>query len=211
MISGVGVGRTAEEIGNLVMNREKTLSLPSGLEALHDPLASSGRLMTILRAIVQALMLPMLHAGHHNPLCGGIAGQLVRDHHARSDALLLEQLAQQALGRLCIAAALNQDVEHDAVLVDRASEPMLPACDADHDLIEVPLVSWRRKTSADLVGEALAELHRPLPHRLMTDVDASGCQHLLDHAQAQGKPEIEPDGMADQVSREAVAGVARGA
>ena len=103
------------------MNREKTLSLPSGLEALHDPLAASGRLMRILCAIVQALMLPMLHARHHNPLCSGVAGQLVRDHHPWNDPLLLEQLAQQALGRLCIPATLNQDVEHDAVLVDRAS------------------------------------------------------------------------------------------
>ena len=95
------------------------------------------------------------------------------------------------------------------MLVHRAPEPMLPACDADHNLVEVPFVSGRRKTAADLVGEALPELHRPLPHRLMTDLDASGGEHLLDHAQAQGKPEIQPDGIADHLSREAVAGVAR--
>ena len=63
----------------------------------------------------------------------------------------------------------------------------------------------------DLIGEALPELQRPLPHRLMTDLDASGGEHLLDHAQAQGKPEVEPDGMADQFNRKAVAGIARGA
>ena len=80
-------------------------------------------------------MLPMLDAGHDRPLCGSIAGEFVRDHHARCHALLLEQLAQQALGGFRIAAALNQDVEHDAMLVDGAPEPMLPACDADRNLV----------------------------------------------------------------------------
>jgi hypothetical protein len=44
--------------------------------------------------------------------------------------LLLEQLAQQPLGRLGIAPALDQDVEHGPVLIDGAPEPMLPARDA---------------------------------------------------------------------------------
>jgi hypothetical protein len=41
------------------------------------------------------------------------------------------RLAAWALRRLC----LNQDVEHDAVLIDGAPQPMLPARDADHDLV----------------------------------------------------------------------------
>jgi len=76
-------------------------------------------------------MLPMLDAGHHRPLCGSIAGEFVRDHHARCHALLLEQLPQQTLGGFRIATALNQDVEYRAMLVDRAPEPVLPACNPD--------------------------------------------------------------------------------
>jgi hypothetical protein len=56
---------------------------------------------------------------------------------------------------------------------------------------------------------ALAELHRLLPHRLMTDHDPSGGEHLLDHAQAERKSEIQPHSMADDFSRESVTGVAR--
>jgi hypothetical protein len=63
---------------------------------------------------------------------------------------------------------------------------MLSARDADHDLVEVPFVSGCGKSAADLAGKALAELQGPLPHRFMTDLDASGGQHLLDHTQAQG-------------------------
>ena len=43
----------------------------------------------------------------------------------------------------------------------------------------------------------------------MADLDASGRQYLLHHAQAERKPEIEPDRVADHFSREAVAGIAR--
>ena len=50
----------------------------------------AGRLATVLRAIVQALVLSMLHARHDNSLRDGIASKLIRDHHARSSALLLE-------------------------------------------------------------------------------------------------------------------------
>ena len=57
-------------------------------------------------------------------------------------ALLLQQLAQQSLGCLGIATALNQNIKHEPVLVDGSPEPMLPACNADHDLIKVPLVAW---------------------------------------------------------------------
>jgi hypothetical protein len=39
--------------------------------------------------------------------------------------------------------------------------------------------------------------------------DAAGGQHLLDYAQAEREPEIQPDGMADHFSREAVAGIVR--
>src|SRR4051812_24276474 len=91
-----------------------------------------------------------------------IAGQLVGDHHAWCDALHLEQLPQKALRRCGIAAALDQNIEHDPVLIDGTPQPMLLAGDVDHHLIEVPLVAGSRKTPADLVGKALAELQSPL-------------------------------------------------
>jgi IS1 family transposase len=43
----------------------------------------------------------------------------------------------------------------------------------------------------------------------MTDNDAAGRQHLLDHAQAEGETEIQPHGITDHFGGIAVAGVAR--
>src|SRR4051794_36396306 len=117
-------------------------------------------------------MLPMLDARHDLPLCRTIAGQLISDHDARRPALPLQQLAEQALGGALIAPALDQHVEYDAVLIDRAPEPVLLAGNFEDDLIQMPLVARPRQPMADPVGECLAELERPLPHALMTDNDA---------------------------------------
>jgi hypothetical protein len=87
-------------------------------------------------------------------------------------ALLLEQLAQQALRRFGIATSLDPNVEYGPVLIHCAPEPMISARDADHNLVDVPFVSRCGKSAADLVGKALAELQGPLPHRFMTDLDA---------------------------------------
>src|SRR3954447_8155156 len=149
----------------------------------------------------------MLDRGHHLTLRGTVAGELVRDQDTRGSALLLEQLAEQTFGGLLVAPALNQDVEHDPILVDRPPQPMLLAADHQAHFVEVPLVARAWQPAPDLVGEGLAELARPLPHGLVAHVDAAGRQHLFDHAQAQREPEIQPHGMADDLAWKAVAGV----
>ena len=76
----------------------------------------------------------MLNAGHDLPFCRAVAGKLVGDHDAWRSHLLLQQLAQQPLGRLLVAAALNQNIEHDPGLVHRAPQPVLHTGDLEHDL-----------------------------------------------------------------------------
>jgi len=62
--------------------------------------------------------------------------------------------------------------------------------------------------AADLIGEALAELQRPLAHGFMADDDATCGQQFVHHPQTERKSEVEPNGVADDLSREMVAGVA---
>src|SRR5919199_3008214 len=69
-------------------------------------------------------------------------------------------------------------------------------------------IARARQPTADLIGEVLAELQRPLSYSLVTDDDAACGQHLLDHAQAEREAKVEPDGVADDLGREAVAGIA---
>jgi len=77
-----------------------------------------------------------------------------------------------------------------------------------HNLVQVPFISHTRQPATDLVGECLAELEAPLPYGFMADDDAAGGEDLIDVAQAEWKAEIEPDGMADDLGRKAIAGVA---
>ena len=70
-----------------------------------------------------------------------IAGQLVGDNHPRHVSQALEQLTEKPLGRHRVAARLHQDVEHVAVLVDRAPQVMGGGVDRHEDLVEVPFVA----------------------------------------------------------------------
>jgi hypothetical protein len=79
-VGWVPVGRAAKEVCNLIMNGEETPGLSGGLGALHDPLASSGWLMRVLRPVVQAAVLPMFDTRHDLSLGRGRAGQLVLRH-----------------------------------------------------------------------------------------------------------------------------------
>src|SRR4051794_19407907 len=87
----------------------------------------------------------MLDRGHHLRLRGAVAGQLVRDHDTRGPALLLEQLAKQTLGGLFVPPALDQDIEHKPILIDRPPEPVLLSPDQQAHLVEVPLVCGRER------------------------------------------------------------------
>ena len=136
-VFGGGDVLTAErkEVVDLFMGREEPLHLTGRFEPLHLPFSPPGRLVRILGPVVEALVPVVLDPGHQLFLRRGIARQLVGDQHTRWPALLLQQLAQEALGRVLIAAALHQHVEHDAVLVDRPPQPVLLAGNGDHDLI----------------------------------------------------------------------------
>jgi hypothetical protein len=109
---------------------------------------------------------------------------------------------------LLVASALDQDIEHDAGLVHGSPQPMLHAGNLERDLIKMPFVANPGKAAPDLIGEPLAELARPLPHGFMADDDAPRGQQLLHHAQPKREAEVEPDGMADDLGREAILGVA---
>jgi len=215
MLDGWNLGSAeVEEVVGPVVGGQEALCLPSRFEALHLPLSPPGRLVRVLRRLVQALVLPVLSRGHHCALCRPVTRQLVGDHHARNPALPFEQLAHQALGLLCVAAALDQDVQHHSALIDRTPQPVLYLRDRDHDLIDVPLVTRRWQPAAGLVGKALPELQRslapvdPLRGSTMTDDGAGRGEQFVYHAQAEREAEGEPDGVADDLGRKLVAGVA---
>jgi hypothetical protein len=143
--------------------------------------------MRILGSVVQPFMLPVLNAGQQALLGSAVAGQLVGDHDTRWAHLFPEQLAQQAFSGRLIAPALEQNLEHDPVLINGPPEPVLHPGDLHRDLVQMPFVTGSRQPTPDLVGEGLTELETPLPYGLMADDDAACGEDLIDMAQAERK------------------------
>jgi hypothetical protein len=94
--------------------------------------------------------------------------------------------------------------------VYRAPQPVLLAVDRHDHLIEVPLVASRQRGGSDTPGNAQAELHRPASHGLVGQIDATGGQQFLNHAQAQRETVVQPHRVADHIGRKPVAGVGNG-
>src|SRR3954465_2682280 len=124
----------------------------------------------------------MLDRRHHLVFRGAVARQLVRNHDTRRPRLPLQQLAKQTLGGLLVAPALDQNVEHNPILVDGPPEPMLLSPDHQAHLasrageshphaLPEPYVTLSRHTAPDVRpfpcgmenGFALATELLPLP------------------------------------------------
>jgi hypothetical protein len=112
--------------------------------------------------VVEPFVLAMLDPRHDLLLRRAVGAQLVGHHDTRRPTLLLQELAQQPLGRLLVASALDQGLEHKAVLIDRAPQVVLLARDRHDHLVEVPLVAALWPASADPVGDLAAKLQAPL-------------------------------------------------
>ena len=133
--------------------------------------------------------------------------ELVRDHDARRCDGGFQKLPQEPLRSTTVSSTLDQDVENEAILIDRAPKPVSLAGDRNRDFVHMPFVAASRRTLADLIGERLAELLPPLAHGLVRHANPARCEHLFDHAKAQRKPEIEPHGVADHFRRKAMAAI----
>src|SRR6202451_4158028 len=165
--------------------------------------------MRVLRAIVEAFVLAMFNLKAHLRPRRSVGAELVRDHDAGQCDGGFQKPIHESLRRAGVSSTLDQDVENDAVLIDGAPEPVWLAGDRGDDLIHRPSVAPSRRALADLIGECLAELLPPLAHGLVGHANPARRQHFFDHAKAQGKPEIEPNRMADHLRRKAMALVER--
>jgi hypothetical protein len=76
----------------------------------------------------------------------------------------LQQSFEEPLCSVRIAPGLNQDVEHNAILIDGALEIVLHALDPNEHLVQVPLISWSWPAAAHAVGECRAKLLAPASH-----------------------------------------------
>jgi len=118
--------------------------------------------------------------------------------------LCLQQSLEETFGGFAVTPFLNQNIEHNSILVHRAPQIMKFAPDADEDLIQVPLVARSGTPPTQTVRETLAELLAPATDRFVRDEHASLRQDEFDVPQAQTEDVVQPDGMADDLNWKAV-------
>ena len=179
-----------EGVVNRTVHAEKALGGSSRLEPLQLALASSDRLMRILRPIVFPKPLLMPTGQLQMPERGGIGAQLVGNQQVRREPVPLEQLAHQPQGRPSVASALNQHIENRALVIDGTPQIHSLAGDPHHHLVQMPAIAGPRATLAQPSRDHGTELQYPAPHRFVGNVEPSLGQQVLDIAVAQGEAEI---------------------
>jgi hypothetical protein len=147
----------------------------------------------------------MLDARKQLTLSDTVAAQFVGHDHPRHVLKTFQQSLEEPFRSGPITSGLNQDVEHNPMLIDRAPEIMLHPLDPDEHFIEVPLVSWPRPTAPQAIGEIRTEFLAPPSHRLVGDDNASFSQDQLHIAQAEAEYVVQPHGVADDLGRKPMA------
>ena len=131
---------------------EEALGMPGRLEATHGSFALAGRLMRVLCAIVEALVPAMFDAGHHLLLRCLVTAKLVRDEHTRHILAAFEEFTEELLRRSLVSPALDEDIEHVAILVNCPPEIGGLAVDLQKHFIQKPLVSRFGASAPKLIG-----------------------------------------------------------
>jgi hypothetical protein len=110
---------------------------------------------------------------------------------------------------VAIPTGLKQDIDHLAVLVDCAPEVLTLAENGHEEFVQMPRVADRPRPTAKPPRVGEAEGLAPVPDGIVRDRNAPLGEEVFDVPEAEGKPEVQPDGVADNQGREAVAWIAQ--
>jgi hypothetical protein len=115
----------------------------------------------------------MLNLRKQLAVCHAVASQLIGHDHARHILQAFQQPSKEAFGGFAIPPWLNEDVEHDAVLIHGTPKIVLHALDPDEHFVQVPLIPRSWPSAAKAFGKALAEFPAPTPDGLIGEDDAT--------------------------------------
>ena len=146
----------------------------------------------------------MFDPGCKFTVCHAIASQFVGHDYSRHILETFQQPPKESLRCPAIPSCLNEDVQYDAVLIHGTPKIMLHPLDPDEHLIQMPLVTGSRTTTAQAFGKTLAKFLAPAPNGLMGDDDATLRQQELNISKAEAEDMIQPDSVSDDLGRKAV-------
>ena len=139
------------------------------------------------------------------PNGGAIGTELVSRNPRWREALLLQQLSQQAPGRLGASPWLDEEIQNLPFISHGASKPMFAASDFDDHLIQMPARARLRAASTKIARDQAAKIQEPSADSFIRNVDAPLGEHFFHVTEGQRKAGIEPDRMHDDWRRKAMA------
>jgi hypothetical protein len=114
---GEPVASRSEVLSDGTIRGQETLHVTKRFQPVHAPFPRAGRLVGVLRTIVERAVLLMFHTGGQLALGGAITLQPIRDEHARHICQSLEVLPKDLVGRRLITPVLDHDVEDIPLLI----------------------------------------------------------------------------------------------
>jgi hypothetical protein len=121
-------------------------------------------------------------------------------------AYFFRSLRTQFQSGVLVALGLNQHIEN--LDVDCAPQIRHPPIDLQIDFVKVPSRGRLRAARAQLRCNHRSEMIHPTAHGFVGDRDPALGQQILDVAKAEGEPEIKPDRVVNDLSREPISRVA---
>jgi hypothetical protein len=153
----------------------------------------------------------MLHARQDLAFGGSIALQFISDDHVWDVLESYAELPKKAFCRVCVPSALDEDIQHVAVLIDGSPQIMPLATDREKDLVQVPLIPTPRAAAAEFVCVRLPKRASTTGARFRRSRRSrAGRRPLFDIAKTEREAEIQPNSMADNLRWEAKAFVIGG-
>jgi hypothetical protein len=137
-----------------------------------------------------------------------VRAQVIGDHSIGNEAVFLEELAHQFQGGVLVPLGLDQHVEDFTLRIDSAPQIDHAASDFQIDLIQMPDAVWLGAAFAQIGCDHGTEMIDPAPNGLVRDHNPALRQQVFNIAKAEREPKIQPDRLAYDLRREAVAGVA---
>jgi hypothetical protein len=199
-----------EQVGNHAEDGEKSLCMPSRLEASHPPLAFSRRLMRVLSTIVQSPVAPVHGVRQQFSARGAVAGEVIGHNDAWRIPQAPQQLPEKSSRCLLASSLLDEDIENAAILIDCTPQILQATTDLDEHLIQMPRIAQLSPPSANAFGAVPTESLAPCPDRLVGHGDTALSHQYLDIAIADREPETHPHAVGDDLWWEAVTAVGRG-
>ena len=197
----------SEQVVNRAVDTEKSLDLCRRLESTHLAFLLPRVLVGDFSSVVFVLAGSMGDGWEDLSVGRRIAAKLVGDELQRWPLLVFQHLAKEAFSGSLVSAACDQDIEDISILIRGSPKIMTFAANRNEHFVHVPNIAEPPLSPPQSAGVLGSELAAPGSNGFVGHGDATLGEKVLDIAKAQSEPMVEPNGVADDLGRKAVASI----